>query len=32
MAPALWEFISLFRILGKRTPQRIQDDGQMLNG
>ena len=31
-APALREVISLFRILGKRTSKRIQDDGQVLNG
>jgi hypothetical protein len=31
-APALREVISLFRILGKRTSKRIQDNGQVLNG
>jgi uncharacterized protein YfdQ (DUF2303 family) len=31
-APALPEVISPFRILGKRTSKRLQDDGQVLNG
>jgi hypothetical protein len=31
-SPALREVISLFRILGKRTSKRIQDNGQVLNG